>query len=126
MSGNSQPSPGRKAITGPDLPVPDFAPRYFSPAILAGGWLFCSGAMATDYKDAVDEVGYTDPDALHRPGSARTCHPAEPGAPDPPCLTPRPAAGHRHRPQGVRGLASRPTRFTWFCCSRSITSSTAS
>ena len=68
MSDNDRPSPGRKAITGPDLPVPAFAPRYFSPAILAGGWLFCSGAMPTDYENAVDEVGYTDPDALHRPG----------------------------------------------------------
>jgi hypothetical protein len=27
---------------------------------------------------------------------------------------------------GVRGRASRPTRLTWFCCSRSITSSTDS
>ena len=68
MSEIEKPSPGRTAITGPDLPVPTYAPRFFSPAILAGGWLFCSGAMPTDFENAVDEVGYTDPDALHRPG----------------------------------------------------------
>ena len=67
MSDSKKPSAGRKAITGPELPVPEYAPKYFSPGILAGGWLFCSGAMPTDYQNAVDEVGYTDPDALHRP-----------------------------------------------------------
>ena len=67
MTDRNQPSPGRKAITGPDLVEPGFAPRFSSPGILAGGWLFCSGTMATDFQSPVDSVGFTDPDALHRP-----------------------------------------------------------
>ncbi len=50
MSENDRPSPGRVAVTGPDLPLPEYAPRYCSPGILAAGWLFCSGTMPTDFQ----------------------------------------------------------------------------
>jgi hypothetical protein len=64
---SNTPSPGREAVTGPDLAQPAYAPKFSSPAIKAAGWLFCSGAMPTGYEAPVDEVGYTDPDALYRP-----------------------------------------------------------
>ncbi len=57
----------RVAITGDDLPTPRFAPRFSSPVIRAGNWVFCSGTMATDYVDPVAEDGWLDPRALHRP-----------------------------------------------------------
>lgn len=69
MTDHDRPSPGRVAVTGPDIPVPDYAPKFYSPGILAAGWLFCSGTMPTDFQEPVDEVGFTDPDALHRPAS---------------------------------------------------------
>ena len=65
----SQADSGRIAICTEDLPVPAFAPRFSSPAITAGGWLFCSGTMATDFDVPVCAEGFTDPDALFRPGA---------------------------------------------------------
>jgi enamine deaminase RidA (YjgF/YER057c/UK114 family) len=59
---------GRVAINGDDLPLPSFAPTFSSPAILAGGWLFCSGVMATDYDVAIGADSDTEPAALYRPG----------------------------------------------------------
>jgi enamine deaminase RidA (YjgF/YER057c/UK114 family) len=58
---------GRVAIRNEDLPYPSFAPPFYSPAIKAGGWLFCSGTMPTDFRSPVDAVGFTDPAALYRP-----------------------------------------------------------
>jgi enamine deaminase RidA (YjgF/YER057c/UK114 family) len=69
MNMSDKPSPGRKAIDAPGLPKPGFAPKFSSPGILAGGWLFCSGTMPTDFESPVDSVGFTDPDALYRPAS---------------------------------------------------------
>lgn len=60
---------GREVVDSPDIPKPAYAPNFASPAIKAGGWLFCSGTMPTDFESPVDEVGFTDPDALYRPGS---------------------------------------------------------
>lgn len=59
---------GRVAIRNEDLPYPSFAPSYFSPAVKAGGWLFCSGAMATDFTaPGVSDDAFADPQALYRP-----------------------------------------------------------
>jgi enamine deaminase RidA (YjgF/YER057c/UK114 family) len=57
---------GRVAIRDESLPRPSFAPDFFSPAIKAGGWLFCSGTMPTDFNSPVIEG--TNPEALYRPG----------------------------------------------------------
>lgn len=56
----------RVAITA-DLPFPEFAPRFSSPVIKAGDWIFCSGTMATDFTEPIAEDGQTDPRALYRP-----------------------------------------------------------
>jgi enamine deaminase RidA (YjgF/YER057c/UK114 family) len=58
----------RVAIRNEDLPYPSFAPKFCSPAIRAGDWIFCSGTMSTDFDTAVSAPdGFIDPDALHRP-----------------------------------------------------------
>ncbi len=64
---NNTPSIGREAVTGPELAQPGYAPKFSSPAIKAAGWIFCSGVMPTDFEVAVDENGFTDPEALFRP-----------------------------------------------------------
>ena len=60
---------GRVAISGEDLPNASFAPTFCSPAVTAGGWLFCSGTMSTDFDVPVSADGFTDPEALYRPGA---------------------------------------------------------
>lgn len=67
MSSMQNSGSGREAVTGGDLPSPAFGPKFSSPAIKAGDWLFCSGTMATDYTSPVAEDGFTDPEALYRP-----------------------------------------------------------
>ena len=59
---------GRVVIRDDKLPYPPFTPSFYSPAVKAGGWLFCAGTMATDFDAAVAEDGFTDPEALFRPG----------------------------------------------------------
>ncbi|MFD2499567.1 hypothetical protein ACFSTI_12980 [Rhizorhabdus histidinilytica] len=53
----------RRAINPPSMPA---APGW-SHAVAAGGWLFGSGLMATDYRDGLRAEARTDPD---RPWSA--------------------------------------------------------
>jgi enamine deaminase RidA (YjgF/YER057c/UK114 family) len=60
---------GRVAIRSDEIPYPSFAPAFSSPAILAGGWLFCSGVMSTDFDVAVNADGYVDPASLYRSDS---------------------------------------------------------
>lgn len=69
MESSTQGNGGRVAIRNEDLPFPSFAPSFCSPAVRAGDWIFCSGTMSTDFDAAVSEDGWTDPEALYRPGA---------------------------------------------------------